>query len=371
MNDHFETAVKGGDNTDSNTILIVDDDKINRKVLGKIFSDLYSIKEVENGEQALFEILNRRDTYCAVLLDLVMPNMNGIDVLRVLKKYNILKEIPIFLITAEANDTIVMREAYELGVMDIIAKPVIPFIVRQRIQSVIELFETRKYLKNTVKTQQLNILTQAEKIIQLNRGMIEVLSTAIEFRDCESGGHVQRIAGITRFILTNTNFVTGLSEEEIENIALASIMHDVGKIAVPDAILSKPGKLTPQEYDIMKSHTTKGAELLENIPQLHENEIYKYALDIAKHHHERWDGRGYPDGLAKDDITPWAQVVSIADVYDALSCKRVYKNAFPRKQVIDMIKTGQCGVFNPRLLDSFFDVEDELSRMYTAETLAN
>ena len=198
--------------------------------------------------------------------------------------------------------------------------------------------------------QQSELLKQAKLIIDLNMGMIESLSTAIEFRSGESGEHVRRIHDITRHMLTCTPLGEGLSGEEIQWIAMASIMHDVGKIAVPDAILNKPGRLTAEEFEVMKGHTVQGARLLEQIPQLRENGAYPYAWDIARHHHERWDGRGYPDGLKGEEISLWAQVVSLADVYDALSCKRVYKNAFPRVRVLEMIRDGECGVFNPELL---------------------
>ena len=222
----------------------------------------------------------------------------------------------------------------------------------------------RRHLSGVVASQNIELLEQQKKIIQLNQGMIEALATAIEFRNEESGGHVQRISSITRVILENTAFGAGLSEEEINDIVLASIMHDVGKITIPDAVLCKPGKLTDEEYEIMKSHTTKGVDILESIPQLRGSGFYDYACDIARHHHERWDGKGYPDGLAGEEISPWAQVVALADVYDALSSDRVYKPAFPRAQVIEMILTGQCGQFNPDLLDSFFGVEDQLFEMY-------
>lgn len=351
------------DNIDANTILIIDDDEINRKILKKIFSSLYSVVEAENGHMGLAEILHDRERFCAILLDVVMPGMDGIEVLRHLKRIGLLEQVPVFLITAEPEEHVV-KEAYHLGVMDVIQKPVIPYQVRRRVGSIVELFEGRKRLNQVVKSQQMELLEQAEKIIKLNQGMVEALATAIEFRNEESGGHVNRIYKITKFVLENTGFGAGLSEEEIDNIAQASIMHDVGKIAIPDAILTKPGKLTKEEFEIMKTHTIEGAALLDKIPQLKESEIYSYASDIVRHHHERWDGKGYPDGLAGDEISLWAQVVSLADVYDALSCKRVYKAAFSRKKVVEMIWTGQCGIFNPQLLDSFFSVEDQLSQMY-------
>ena len=239
------------------TLLIVDDDAINRGILDNIFSAYY---------------------------------MDGLETLQHLKRLDLLDEVPVFLITVESSDALM-----------------------------------------------------------------------------ESGDRVRRIHDITQHMLEHTDWGEGLTQESMEQIALASIMHDVGKIAIPDAILNKPGRLTPKEFEIMKTHTTEGARLLGRIPQLRENGAYYYACDIARHHHERWDGGGYPDGLKGDEISPWAQIVSLADVYDALSCKRVYKDAFPRAQVLEMIRGGACGVFNPKLLDAFFSVEESLAGLYQSE----
>lgn len=352
-------AANGG----ANTILIVDDDPINRQILGKLFVPYYHIMEAADGREGLAKILDPNNRLCAILLDVMMPEMNGIEVLWKLKELNLMEKVPVFLITAESGQSVV-QGAYELGVMDVISKPVVSYVVLRRVRSVIELFEARKHLSGVVESQSIALLEQQEKIIQLNQGMIEALATAIEFRNEESGGHVQRISAITRIMLENTNFGDGLTEDEVNNIALASIMHDVGKITIPDAVLCKPGRFTDEEYEIMKSHTVKGVDILERIPQLRDSGIYEYACDIARHHHERWDGGGYPDGLKGEEISPWAQVVSLADVYDALSCKRVYKASIPREQVLEMIRTGQCGLFNPHLLDSFFRVEDQLFELY-------
>ena len=211
------------------------------------------------------------------------------------------------------------------------------------------------------------LLAQTRQMVRLSQGMVESLAAAIEFRSEESGNHVRRISDITRKLLLDTELGQGLRRSDVRQIALASVLHDVGKIAVPDAILNKPGRLTAEEFEIMKTHTVQGERLLERIPQLHEHPAYRYAVDIARHHHERWDGRGYPDGLKGEEISVWAQVVSLADVYDALSCKRVYKDAFPRQRVLEMIRDGACGVFNPKLLECFFSVEEELSRLYGKE----
>ena len=350
------------------TLLIVDDDEINRAILENVFSPSYDILEAGDGLEGLRAIMSAPERLCAVLLDVVMPELDGLSVLRRLHESGLTLTLPVFLITAEASDS-VLREAYGLGVMDVISKPVVPYVVRRRVQSVIELFQARRRLSSTVESQHARLLEQARQIIELNLGMVEALAAAIEFRSEESGGHVRRIHDITRFLLERTPFGSGLTPEAIEEISLASMLHDVGKIAVPDAILNKPGRLTPEEFAVMKTHTVQGAALLARIPQLRRGGL-RYAEDIARHHHERWDGRGYPDGLRGDEISVWAQAVSLADVYDALSCKRVYKDAFPRERVLEMIKNGECGAFNPRLLECFFSAEEELSHMYKKEVMA-
>lgn len=346
------------------TVLIVDDSEINRAVLENIFAARYQVMEAENGKEALDILIERQGEICAVLLDVIMPVMDGIEALEKMSLLGITEQIPIFLITSEtADDT--LKKAYGLGVMDVVAKPVIPFVIERRVGSVIELFSARRSLNAKVKEQQDEIVAQQEHIIRLNIGMIEALSTAIEFRSGESGGHVRRIHDITEYLLKNTELGEGLSDEDIMDISLASIMHDVGKIAIPDAILNKPGRLTPEEFDIMKTHTTQGGELLKKIPQMREHEAFRYAYDIAVHHHERYDGSGYPDGLKGDEISLWAQIVSLADVYDALTSKRCYKDAFGADEAVQMIKDGKCGVFNPKYLEIFLREEPQLRKIYT------
>ena len=344
-------------------MLIIDDDDMNREILANIFEDIYKSDHACNGKEGLQMIYDNQETYCAILLDVMMPIMNGIEVLEALSEQMIASKIPIFLITAERSNE-VMRKGYELGVMDIIEKPVIPFVIRRRILSVVELFESRKQLAKKVEYQDWELLKKAKEIIALNEGLIESLATAIEFRDGESGNHVKRIHDITKCILTDTKLGEGLSAQEIDDIALASIMHDVGKIAIPDAILNKPGKLTKEEYEIMKLHTIKGADLLKSIPALRNANVYKYAFDIARHHHERYDGNGYPDRLKGDEISLWAQVVSLADVYDALVSKRVYKNAFSFDDAVKMIINNECGVFSLKLLSAFLEVEKDIRNIY-------
>lgn len=344
-------------------ILIVDEDAINRGILKNVFSEFYLVDEAENGREGLRKIFENAEKYSAVLLDVMLPEMNGIEILRHMKTLGMDGKMPVFLITAETSAEMI-KEAYDLGAMDVISKPVVPYLALRRVKSMTELFSMRKKLKSTVEMQKNELLKRNQKIAELNQGMIEALAAAIEFRSVESGSHVGRIRDITGFILKNTPFGDGLDEKQVTNISLAALMHDVGKIAIPDSILNKPGQLSAEEFEIMKTHTVRGAELLEKIPNLKSHEAFSYACDIARHHHERWDGRGYPDNLKGDEISPWAQVVSLADVYDALSCKRVYKEAFLGEKVVEMIKNGECGAFNPRLLKCFFSVERDIRVMY-------
>ena len=345
------------------TMLIIDDDPINRAILANIFQERYVIEQASDGDEGLERILADPGRYCSVLLDYQMRRMDGLTVLRQLGERGLAQRIPVFLISAQARPE-VTQEAYELGVMDVIDKPVIPYVVRRRVGSVVELFAARRRLRGVVARQQDELLQRAAQVIELNQGMIEALATAIEFRDGESGGHVRRIHDITRVMLAETDLGSGLDQPTVASIALASITHDVGKIAIPDAILGKPGKLTADEYEVMKTHTTIGAEMLEGIPQLHQSGSFPYAVDIARHHHERWDGRGYPDGLGGDELSVWAQVVGLADVYDALRSKRVYKGAFGRDKTIEMIEGGACGAFSPQLLRAFRQAEPLMNTMY-------
>ena len=349
-------------------ILIVDDDELNRMILANIFSDDYEILEASNGEEGVRLLLSDIPDIAAVLLDVMMPVMDGIQFLEKVRSKGWNGGIPIFLITAE-SDTQVLSRAYALGVMDTIAKPVVPYMVRRRVDSVIELFMARKRLRARVEEQQHQLDEQARRILELNHSMIEVLSTAVEFRSAESGSHVKRIHDITKCLLLNTELGVGMSYETIEIIATASIMHDIGKIAIPDAILNKPGRLTPEEFEIMKTHTLRGAEFLEKIPQMREHPGFIYAYDIARHHHERYDGRGYPDGLRGDEIPIWSQAVALADCYDALVNDRVYKKAYSFDEAKDMIISGKCGAFGPTALAAFKVAEPAMRKLYAVKEI--
>lgn len=341
------------------TILIVDDIEINRCVLAEIFKKDYNIIEAGDGAEAV-EIINSNVNVSAVLLDLIMPKMNGLDVLKEMNRTNKIKYIPVFLITA-AESTEMLMEGYTLGAIDVIAKPFMSNFLKCRVYNVVELYEHRNELESIVEK-------QVERFKELNQSVVEVLASVIEFRDCESGEHVRRICGLTRQLMTEVSNMYKeyhMPKEEIEKIAMSSVLHDIGKIAIPDNILNKPGRLTAEEFEIMKQHTVKGCKILQKVPDIMDSDTYNYSYDICRHHHERWDGRGYPDGLSGDDISIWAQVVSVADVYDALTSERVYKAAYSSETAVKMIMNGECGVFNPKVLKAF---EKVLSRSQSQST---
>ena len=321
-------------------LLVVDDDEINRAILSNIFRDEFTVLEAENGREGLKLLEEHEQSIRAVLLDVVMPPMNGLEVLTHLQQQGtILQKIPVFLITADPG-TATMQQAYSLGVMDVISKPVIPYVVRRRVNSVVELFHARALLGAEVERQRDQLLLQTRKLAEMGMGMVEALATAIEFRSDESGEHVRRIRDITCYMLRNTPLGQGLSEEEIDLIR----KRDSGLLSAQKLL--------------------EGIEGI-GFAQLTALDVaYRYAYDIALHHHERWDGKGYPDGLAGEQIPIWTQIVSLADAYDALVSKRCYKEQCSGARARKMICNGECGCFNPQLLECFFQVEPVLNRLY-------
>lgn len=329
------------------TILIVDDMEINRAILAEGFKDEHEILEAADGEEAL-ELIESNEHIAAVLLDLIMPKMDGLEVLRRMNESKKIVHVPVFIITAENSEKILM-DAYDLGAVDVISKPFMMNFLKCRIENVIELYRHRNELEDIVDE-------QVKRLSSLNQSMVETLATLIEFRDCESGEHVKRICGLTKILMTTVSDMYPeyyLPKAEIDKIVMSSILHDVGKISIPDGILNKPGRLTKEEFETMKLHTVNGAEILSKIPNMMDEDVFNYSYDISRHHHERWDGRGYPDGLKGDEITIWSQVVAVADVYDALTSPRVYKAAFDHQTAMKMIYGGECGIFNPKVLEAF------------------
>lgn len=362
-----------------NSVLIVDDDELVRDQLESIFSPLHEIVTAEDGVDALEVWRKNRAHICAVLFDLNMKRMGGREMLEHMAVDGAPGQVPFFLITGaldtkdEADDAKVLgiiKHLYDLGVMDVIPKPFEPEIIIRRVQTVIELFTRRNYLDKIVRQQMddleqknIKLAEQKDNLKALYGEMVQALATATEFRDAESGEHVKRLKRITRLFL-ETPLGAEFSEEEKDDIANAAILHDVGKISIPDHILTKPGKLTQEEYKVMQEHTIKGEQILAEMHSLRNQPFYKHACMIARSHHERWDGRGYPDRLRGDEIPLSAQIVSLADVYDALVSTRVYKPPFSHEQTLEMINSGQCGIFNPELLKYFMDIAPQIKELY-------
>ena len=335
-------------------ILIVDDEEINRVILREIFQDEYEVLEAEDGKDAIYKIQSRHNM-ALILLDVIMPVMDGFMVLEYMQEHSLIDKIPVILITSESVGES-EGKAYSYGVADVMHKPFYPYIVKRRSKNIINLYQHKQYMEERLKEQEEEIRAQEKEIRKSNEFIINALSSVVEFRSAETGEHTRRIKYFTRVLLRYlVNYFPkyGLTRSQVDMIARASALHDIGKVGIPDAILLKPGRLTDDEFEIMKTHTTIGCEMLEKSCRDRTSEFYQYCYDICRHHHERWDGKGYPDHLAGDDIPISAQIVAIADVYDALVSPRVYKSAFASSTAFDMIMNGECGEFSPDILECF------------------
>ena len=343
-------------------ILIVDDVELNRSILGAILENEYTIIEAENGKQALELIEELKDEISVILLDLIMPEMDGKQVLAELNKRKIIGMIPVLVISGE-NSYETEKECFDLGISDYIAKPFNNVIIQKRVKNVAGLYEYKLQLEEKVEEQTAvlrkayqTLKIQAEKLHRNNQKIVDILGTVVEFRNLESGEHINRVKKYTKILAEGAMkeyLEYGLTPEKIDTIVSASSLHDIGKITIPDRILLKPGKLTKDEFECMKSHTTRGCELLDQIDVEWDPELRQAIYEICRHHHERYDGKGYLDALVGEEIPLSAQLVSIADVYDALVNERCYKDAYSAEEAYRMITHGECGVFSPKLMEVF------------------
>lgn len=336
-------------------ILVVDDSEMNREILSDMLGHDFRILEATDGKECM-RMLNQYGTGISlILLDIVMPNMDGFEVLGAMARKHLIEDIPVIMISSEDSDAYV-RRAYELGVSDYISRPFDAKVVYQRVFNTIKLYAKQRRLTTLIGDQ----IYEKEKS---NRMMITILSHIVEFRNGESGMHVIHINRLTEKLLERLVQKTDryqLSYSDRFLITTASALHDIGKIGIDDAILNKPGRLTKEEFEIMKTHTLIGARMLEDMSAYKDEPLVKMAYQICRWHHERYDGKGYPDGLKGDEIPISAQVVSLADVYDALVSERVYKKAFSHEKAMEMILAGECGIFNPLLLECLTDIQDTL-----------
>ena len=335
-------------------IMIVDDAEMNREILMAILGDEYEYVQAENGRQAI-HILQQDMNIDLMLLDINMPEMNGFQVLDRMNTFHWINDIPVIMISSEEKKDVIER-AYILGAEDYIRRPFDAFIVRRRVQNILNLYANQKRLMQMVADQ---IYEKEEN----NNLLIGILSHVVEFRNSESGEHILHIRTATELLLRRLVQKTDeyhLSESDIVMITTASALHDIGKISIPESILNKPGKLTREEFSIIKTHTTIGADIINQMKTKMEKPLLRIAGEICRWHHERWDGHGYPDGLIGEQIPIAAQVVALADVYDALTSKRCYKDAYDHETALDMILAGECGAFNPLLLKCLQDIAPRL-----------
>lgn len=336
-------------------IMIVDDSEMNRAILTEILQKDYRILNAEDGEQCI-EILEQKGTAISlILLDLVMPKMDGFEVLAVMNKKQWIEDIPVIMISSEDSAKFIQK-AYEFGVTDYIGRPFDAKVVYQRVFNTIKLYAKQRHLLSLITRQ----IYEKE---HSNRIMITILSQIVEFRNGESGPHVMHINILTELLLEqlmkrSNDYHMTWSEQQM--IVTASSLHDIGKIGIAESILNKPGRLTDEEFEIMKTHTLIGASILEKMELYQDEPLVQIARDICRWHHERYDGRGYPDGLKGDQIPISVQVVALADVYDALVSERVYKKAYSHEQALRMILNGECGAFNPLLLQCLMDIKDKI-----------
>ena len=336
-------------------LLVVDDSEMNRVILSEMLKDQYEILEADCGEAGIARLEQHGSGISIVLLDIVMPGADGFDVLSCMSRNGWIDDIPVIMISSEDSGDSVLR-AYELGASDYISRPFDKRIVRQRVSNIMRLYTKQRRL-STMLAQQ---FYERERE---SRMLVDIMGGAMELRNGESGPHVQHVRKLTEMMLEHLMRKTDryhITSSDRATIAAASTLHDLGKLSIPDNILNKPGRLTSEEFEIMKTHTTIGADMLEGMVQYRDSALVRAARDICRWHHERYDGGGYPDGLKGEEIPISAQVVALVDVYDALTSDRVYKKAFSHEKAMHMILNGECGAFNPLLIDCLIDLQDRI-----------
>ena len=336
-------------------ILLVDDSAMSRMILKEILGGDYSILEAENGQECLEKMQAEAGNIALVLLDINMPVMDGFEVLKAMNINHTIEDIPVIMISSDDSDAAI-RHSYELGASDYVTRPFDARIVYRRVTNTIKLYAKQRRLVQMVSDQ----IRARENNTDM---LVGVLSHIVEFRNGESGAHVRHIRIITELLLHRLLEISSqypITAEQQDNIPLASALHDIGKIGIDEKILNKPGKLTPEEFEVVKTHSMLGAEMLHQLENFNEQPLLQTAYEITRWHHERWDGRGYPDGLKGDEIPISAQLVALADVYDALTSERCYKKAFSHEKAVQMILNGECGAFNPLLLQCLTDMQTDL-----------
>ncbi|MDR2573488.1 MAG: response regulator [Desulfovibrio sp.] len=345
--------------TQRSRVLIVDDAAENLRILGETLRDNYTIMFAKNGRDAL-RLVEGDTPPDIVLMDVVMPGMNGYEACRRLKQSPKTSAIPVIFVTAQ-DDGVDEATGLSLGAQDYIKKPFIASLVRNRVDSAVELKRHRDHLNELVKerTRQLALTQEAT---------IHSMANLAEWRDPETGAHIKRTQSYVRSLAQHLSrlprYAPELTPEFLDMLYLSAPLHDVGKVAIPDAVLHKPGRLTEEEFEVMKTHTTRGRDVLASTEEfLGQNSFLNMSQDIAYCHHERWDGKGYPRGIGKEEIPLSARLMSLADVYDALRSKRVYKPGMSHEETAGIIFEGKGTQFDPALIDAFDELQPEFQNI--------
>ena len=328
---------------------------MNREIIADLLDNEMEIIEASDGLEALDLVDRYGDEISVILLDVVMPVMDGFGFLEEMKKRNLIEKYPIIVITGAPSREI-DEKCFRYGIIDFIRKPFNEVIVKKRVLNSVSHFELKNDLQRTVEEQTIELKAQNEKLQKYNDNIIYLLGSVVEARNQESGLHIKRVTEFTEIIAKDVeeNYPEyHLSDEDVRILKSASALHDVGKIMISDSILLKPGKLTKDEFELMKQHSVMGCDVLSKAEDLWDKEYYDACEQICRYHHERYDGKGYPDGLAGDQIPIFAQIVSLADTYDALVTRRVYKEPYTTERAYEMIQGGECGAFSPKILASF------------------
>ncbi|MBO4897883.1 MAG: HD domain-containing protein [Clostridia bacterium] len=336
-------------------VLIVNDNKSARDDLRELLKDDYEIAEAECGNQTAAFVDENLNNISAVILGIPFEKFKGGTMVEFFAGEMMSTFFPVF-VECDREDKRVIVECYKTGITDFIDHPLDKEIILSRLKTIIYLYKDMKESHRLIKEQTEQLKKHNEKLYETNERIIELLGDVVEARNLESGAHVRRVKNFTRVLAEDIKENCpryGLTDRLVNEIVSASALHDIGKIRIPDTILLKPARLTPEEYEEMKKHTTVGCDLLENAREIWGDEYADICTDIALYHHERYDGNGYPRGLKGDEIPISAQIVSLADVYDALVTQRVYKKPFPPAVAFEMIVEGKCGKFSDRMLECF------------------
>lgn len=343
------------------SILVVDDEELERELIRQIFEADYNVIMASNGKDALIQLSRHYNEIVIILLDLSMPVLNGYQVLQVLNASELYRSIPVAMITATDSQDLAVA-CYAMGVVSVINKPISVKVVRKQINNIIDIYENSKQTEK-------NLTNRLARMNYFYGNLVEAICSIAEFRAYESGTHVKRMKALTKIVAEeymNMYPESGLTHEKIEVLVQAAAIHDIGKIAIPDGILFKTSTLTKEEEQVLMSHTTKGCEIISTFAD-QGDESFKISYDVCRYHHERYDGNGYPDGLAGDSIPLSAQIVSIVHEYENLISERIYKQAYDKKTAFDKIISGKCGSFSPNLLHCFQHAKSKIEALTNAK----